>query len=246
VNAVATAATGLFYVATSAGLFRMQVPEFLFHKVINGPGASATKGVAATDDGLVLAITQDSIWRSTNNGTTWQSFGRIDEGTFQAYTIARDGAIITSTTQGNIYLRRLVDDGWRDISGELKGNPLLQLLAHRDGELYALTKSLEIYRASEIPASVEGMATSVSLSAVIEPSVVSHYATLRLSVRTLDEYRIDVYDAHGEVVLSIPSLTLLTGDHQIPLDLSQLHSGRYWCSVWSDAAMTLCTLQVIR
>ncbi len=179
------------------------------------------------------------VFASDDNGDSWDTL-RYDEGVYlEVPNYYLDNRQNIYSLVGNS-LSVSYNDGvdWQELSSDPINGLIKFLTFSADNNLYCQTRDTRIFRASNIPMSIEDEGISVA-RALNYPNPFSGGTTIVYSLEEPGKVAIGIYDLSGKLVNTLPSLRQSAGKHEIHWDRTdptgkRLNAGTYFIKISTE------------
>ncbi len=250
------AKNGSRYIAGNQGLYRWKSAETMWTRVLGSGSFFLTAIVAEVPNGMLFTSvgysplkTDYGVWRSTDNGDSWQHITTPDSSIQQIISNSAGTIILASKT--GVYKSSTNGDSWSQVAtnvwpGTTKTHVSVNAFSFAgDGTLWAAT-SAAIYKSSQPLTSIDLVSSEIPQSFTLQqnyPNPFNPSTNIGFSVpsgRDLAKsgriasasgggfVSLKVYDILGREVATLVNENLKAGIYNYNFDASKLSSGVYF------------------
>ncbi len=187
--------------------------------------------IVRTGTGNLMALTATAVLKSTDGGRTWKVPARLPAGFVKVLRAAPDGSLLVA---GPIGVYRSVDDGfsWPPANDGLADTSVSDLAIAPDGTLYAALDTGDVFTAAIPSSAPPAMAMPDGASgAEIAPNPATGVVTLSYRAEGSGGATITITDPLGREVMRLTDAGAADGARSVPLDVSALPDGIYFCRI---------------
>lgn len=151
INAIVINEAGnVFCATTGSKIFRSTDYGNTWVQLWNGLTAKEINGITITKDGILYAATEYGVYKSVDNGNSWQSCSSVS-GAISVYRVAADTNNIIYTSQWLGGLFRSTDSGltWIALNSEKSKQTIYSIAVDRENHLLVGTSGEGIMRSSD-------------------------------------------------------------------------------------------------
>ncbi len=250
VAAISMLRPGEVMIATSAGslfAYRKMGSSTLTLQNVNVRGT--VNRIIRTGAGSLLASSAGTgVIRSTDEGETWSTANvGLPSPIVATLQTASDGSALVAGRYFGIF--RSIDGGltWRRAGDGLTDSSVVDLGLGPDGALYASTATGGIFASTTLAAVTSPIAGSDHDARLdIVPNPAAGVATLRYHAKGSGPATITITDPLGREVMRLADADAIDGARSLPLNLSTLVDGVYFCRVDQGGASSAMKIVVTR
>ncbi|HVZ39663.1 MAG TPA: hypothetical protein VHI13_10330 [Candidatus Kapabacteria bacterium] len=240
VHALAVDSTGALFIGVQdTGMFRSADHGETWKLVMDISGTFTDITAIAVGSGEMFAA-GTTFGRSVDGGLTWQ---RIDAPATRSWgyvlMVDRDGSLYVGANQDGVF--RTTDHGatWDSLNTGLVSIAIHALARDSSGHIIAGTETAGLYGMTSLSAVPDGNGAGTGAPAAITissmPNPCNSVATIRFGTALPGRIRIDLFDARGAHVRSAADADVAAGVHALRLDVQDLASGLYRCTITCGA-----------
>ncbi|MEP7234042.1 MAG: T9SS type A sorting domain-containing protein [Ignavibacteriota bacterium] len=211
--------TNLFYIRSST--FTDSLRNFAFGPVCDYL-ETQNKGMLSTSD----------------SGRTWEKLG-LDLPDVRAIAVATSGDIFIASYGNGVF--RSTDNGknWEGVNGGLTTNKVNDIIAVPGEPLYLATEDAWVWKSKYIvPLKNAVRKSEISNNIIFElsPNPASSRLTVHYSLPENISGKLSLCDILGNDLGVFDKNKMIQGDNSIPIDLSNVHAGIYFCKLQTTTA----------
>ncbi|RMH64526.1 MAG: T9SS C-terminal target domain-containing protein [Bacteroidetes bacterium] len=185
---------------------------------------------AATGLDIQGAGAGTGIYRSTDNGETWQPINTgLTDTTITDLAVYPNGTLLAATRNGGVHRSTDGGDSWHPINTGLPSLTVTALAVTEEGFVFAGTDQ-GIYRSTRAIATAAEDETALPDGFALAqnyPNPFNPATTIRYALPEAAEVRLTVYDALGREVKRLVDGLRVAGEHEVVFEGQGLPSGVY-------------------
>jgi len=181
---------------------------------------------------IFLGGFDQNIFRSTDNGTTWEEIIISDDSFYTSAIICNSvNEIYVGTTKG-IYFSEDNGDSWTQLNNGLGRKSVISLDFDSDGYLYAGTESNGVFRSVDTIDIDDNYSSQIVFDQNF-PNPFNSETTIHLFLSNQSFVSLKIYDLFGREIATLVDQELSSGHHKFDWDASNLPSNIYFYQVKS-------------
>jgi hypothetical protein len=226
---------------TDSGLYISEDHGATWNNITTGYGIERVNGMIETRDNRIIVGTGSGAMELGTNGSDWVSITNgLPAGEILSLAANNDGHLFAGTSHG---LYHSVDGGnsWHLSGGPFTDLPVYTVITNpATGTIFAGTGGEGAFWAQQYTSSVSvAELPSTRLNVRITPNPIRANALLHLALTERGSVVVEIFNAVGERVVLVEEGLYEAGKQTIPLDLSMLPNGQYFCRVKGGKEVTI-------
>jgi photosystem II stability/assembly factor-like uncharacterized protein len=201
--------------------------------------------ITTNKKGQVFASAAEGVFRSTDDGDTWQLFSiGSSDNLILSLTVNDSNHVFAGTACCGVY--RSTDDGetWAALENGLDRPGVYSLVIDPKGVLYAGTTG-GMYKSVRSTLSVES-AGDIFTNLSIHPHPITDRTTITFKLPRTEHIILKVFDMLGNEIAALATEVYSSGEHSIEWDTGDLPTGFYYCTIQTPSILDRKLLLKIR
>lgn len=228
VYSIASSPNGYIYAGADRGILK-SMDDGQTWSLLGLGRLFVTTAVTAPRDDCILASTVDSLYRTTDGGTSWQCLGAL--GTrFNALISIRDSVVYAATTNRGVLQSSDQGLSWTQCSSGLVDSCILSLAMAPDSHLVCGTQTRGVFRTEGTVVSVSNLLAAPCIFELAQnyPNPFNSSTVIEFSVPTSGIIRLEIFDVLGRRAATLINGELPAGRYKKNWDATSLSSGLYF------------------
>jgi photosystem II stability/assembly factor-like uncharacterized protein len=235
----------LFIGGSSGILFSLDTGTSWQRRSNDRPNRAVTYALGQTQSGSLLAATEFGLYRTGNEGVTWDTLGkpfRMDS--VIRFTTLHNGRVF-ATVPPRLYYSDNDGTTWTAIDSS--GMVLSGIIQSSTGDVYIGTIGQGLFRLSNTTGVAEyGSETNVTSIQSASQSRDGAGIVLAYSIATSESIRVDVFNISGKQVAGTSLGPRGVGQHEDFIPISSFPSGLYICRLHTQTVTVSRSLVIMR
>jgi photosystem II stability/assembly factor-like uncharacterized protein len=234
---------GAIYLGFTPSLYRSTDEGQSWTKLYTGiKNAPITTIRFLGSDTIYLGTVGQGIWRSTNEGLTFERWQSEYHDTVSTFELFHDRCYVVSLA--GIISCPLNSDTWKNEFLVSERVPILKLLKTTNDHLYASATDLGVWINDPSAVSVKPSPERSKTSLQISNTPTSKLFSANFTLENSGYISIDLYYLLGRKLLAIAEGNFDAGEHQIPFSTASLANGMYCVVLTTPSGSTLAKMLV--